>query len=276
MPPEGVLSHHFEALGSSCSLFAVGVAGERLARGEAWVRSLQARLTRFEPDSELSRLNAAAGTWFTVSDELEDLLRESLLAWELSGGLVNVAVLGAMHRIGYRRSLSEVPAGRAEPEPAVGLGPLPDLLEVVPGRARLARGAGLDLGGLAKGWLADRLAERLGDNAIANLGGDLFALGAGPAGDGWPVEFGGVTVLLRDQGAATSSTLKRAWRAGRTAVHHLIDPRTGGPAAGDLAEVSVVASSAVRAEVFAKTALLLGADAAPLYLAANSQAWHLA
>ena len=276
MPPEVVLSHHFEALGSSCSLFAAGVTADRLERGEAWVRSLQARLTRFEPDSELSRLNAAAGTWFAVGDQLEALLRESLRAWELSGGLVNVAVLGAMHGIGYQRSMSEVPAGRPEPAPAVVPRPLPEVLAVMPGRARLEPGTGLDLGGLAKGWLADRLAERLGDNALANLGGDLFALGAGPAGDGWPVEFGGVTVLLREQGAATSSILKRAWRAGQTAVHHLIDPRTGRPAAGDLAEVSVVASSAVRAEVFAKTALLLGADAAPVYLAAHCQAWHLA
>ncbi|MEP7106003.1 MAG: FAD:protein FMN transferase, partial [Chloroflexota bacterium] len=131
MPPEGVLSHHFEALGSSCSLFAVGVAADRLERGESWVRSLQARWTRFEPDSELSRLNAAAGTWFAVSDELEELLRESLRAWELSGGLVNVAVLGAMHGIGYQRSLSEVPAGRSEPATAVVPRPLPDVLEVV-------------------------------------------------------------------------------------------------------------------------------------------------
>jgi thiamine biosynthesis lipoprotein len=275
MPPEDVTSHQFEALGSTCALFGVGVARDRLRRGETWVRSLQARLTRFEPDSELSRLNAAPGTWFPVSDELEELLRESLRAWELSGGLVNVAVLGAMHAIGYGCSLTEVPAGRSEPAPGVAPRPLPEVLEVGPGRARLEPGAGLDLGGLAKGWMADRLAERVGDNALANLGGDLFALGEGPAGDGWPVEFGGVTVLLRGQGAATSSTLKRAWRAGETPVHHLIDPRTGRPAAGDLAEVSVVATTAVRAEVFAKTALLLGADAAPPYLAAHCQAWWL-
>src|SRR2546423_133905 len=106
MPPENVSARHFEALGATCSLFGVDLATERLERGEAWVRSLQSRLTRFEPDSELSRLNAAAGSWFRVSAELEELLRESLRAWELSGGLVNVAVLPALRGIGYGRPLS--------------------------------------------------------------------------------------------------------------------------------------------------------------------------
>jgi thiamine biosynthesis lipoprotein len=159
--------------------------------------------------------------------------------------------------------------------PSVALRPLPEVLEVAPGRARLEPGSGLDLGGLAKGWMADRLAERLGENALANLGGDLCAHGGGPAGEGWPVDFAGVTVMLREQGAATSSTRKRAWQMGVQRVHHLIDPRTGAPAAGDLTQVSVVATSATRAEVFAKAALLLGSAAAAPYLAARCQAWWL-
>ena len=270
MPPS---ARHFEALGTTCSLFVAGAPGEHLERGEAWVRALQARLTRFEPDSELSRFNASAGAWIPVGEELEDLLREALRAWELSGGLVNVAVLSAMHGIGYRRPLREGPSGSiavATPLPA-----LPDVLEVTPGRARLRPEAGLDLGGLAKGWMADRLARRLGDNALANLGGDLAAQGAGPAGDGWPVEFGGHTLLLRDQGAATSSTRKRAWELGGERVHHLIDPRSGAPACGDLGEVSVVAPTALEAEVLAKTALLLGSGEAPAYLDGKAAAWWL-
>lgn len=275
MPPENVSSRHFEALGTNCSLFGVGLSPERLERGETWVRGLHARLTRFEPDSELSRFNASAGGWFPVSDELEELLRESLRAWELSGGLVNVAVLPALRGIGYERPLRlGTPVG-VEAAAAVAVRPLPEVLEVVPGQARLEPGAGLDLGGLAKGWMADRLAERLGENALANLGGDLCAHGEGPGGEGWPVDFAGVTVMLREQGAATSSTRKRAWQMGVQRVHHLIDPRTGAPVQSDLTQVSVVATSAVRAEVFAKAALMLGSAAAPTYLAAHCQAWWL-
>src|SRR5581483_2829202 len=109
------------------------------------------------------------------------------------------------------------------------------------------------LGGIAKGWLADRLSERLGESCLVNLGGDLYARGDWPHGEGWPVALGGAatTVLLKDQGAATSSTRKRAWSAGGRRLHHLVDPRTGREARTDLGEVSVVAADATRAEVCA-------------------------
>jgi thiamine biosynthesis lipoprotein len=180
-----------------------------------------------------------------------------------------------MHAVGYEHSLgTRRPGGGALPESSP-LPALPAVLEVGSGRARLEPGVGIDLGGIAKGWMADRLVERLGQNALANLGGDLCARGPGPAGDGWPVDLAGVTLLLQAQGAATSSTRKRAWKVGEETLHHLIDPRTGRPAAGDLAEVSVVATSAALAEVVAKTALLLGSGPAPAFLAAHGQAWWL-
>jgi thiamine biosynthesis lipoprotein len=263
--------HHFEALGTSCSLYAVGLANERLIQGERWTRRLGARLTRFEPDSELSSFNAAAGRWFDVSPELEALLGESLRAFESSGGLVNVAVLPSMVSIGYTKPLS---SGRpvATSNELRPLPRLPDVLAIKHGAARLEPGAGIDLGGIAKGWMADRLREELGSNALANLGGDLSAGGPGPAGDGWPVGLGGATVLLRDQGAATSSVRRRRWGEGS---HHLIDPRTGHPARTGLEEVSVVAASGVEAEVVAKTALLVGPALAPIFLASRALAWWL-
>jgi thiamine biosynthesis lipoprotein len=180
-----------------------------------------------------------------------------------------------MLAIGYTRPFVEG-ATTASLSQVTALAPLPQQLQVEPGRARLAAGAGIDLGGVAKGWLADHLAGELGPNCLVNLGGDLFACGTGPDGEGWPVGLGGVTVLLRDQGAATSGTGRRAWTQGGRRLHHLIDPRTGSPAATDLHEVSVVAATATEAEVHAKTALLLGAVAAPAYLAAHAAGWWLA
>jgi len=264
-------AHHFEALGTNCSLFAVGVPRGRLLEGEFWVRRMGPRLTRFSPDSELSRFNASPGSWRDISPELESLLRESLRAFETSSGLVNVAVLRSLEAAGYVRSLSE---GRpmATELRACPLLPLPDVLVVRPGAARLEPGAGIDLGGIAKGWMADRLVDLLGANALANLGGDLSARGMGPAGDGWPVGLGGATVLLRDQGAATSSVRRRRWSVEH---HHLIDPRTGLPAQTGLEEVSVVAAGGVEAEVVAKTALLVGPEIAPAYCSAHALAWWL-
>jgi thiamine biosynthesis lipoprotein len=259
----------FTALGGECELYGVEVGADALGKARAWITLMHDRLTRFEPSSELSRLNAAGGRPFAVSAELEALLRESLRAFEISDGLVNVAVLPALLAAGYRRDFAAGPTTRAVPP---RIPPLPDVLQLRPGEARLATGAAIDLGGIAKGWLADRLAADLGNNVLVNLCGDLFARGGGESGEGWPVGFGDKTLLLRDMGAATSGTVKRAWEGG----HHLIDPRTGLPAKSDLSEVSVLAPTATDAEIFAKVALLLGSREAVKWLEPRSSGWALA
>ncbi|HEV8469349.1 MAG TPA: FAD:protein FMN transferase [Candidatus Limnocylindria bacterium] len=236
---------------------------QRLAEGEAWVQEMHDRLTRFAPSSELSRFNASAGGWADVSPLLESLLRECLRASEISGGLVNAAVLPALLAAGYTRTFSEGPTAVT----ATVVPPsLPEVLEVREGSARLRQGASVDLGGIAKGWLADRLASDLGPNTLVNLCGDLSARGGGATGDGWPVGMGERTVLLLDMGAATSGTRKRAWGSD---LHHLIDPRTGLPAKTDISEASVIARNGADAEIFAKAALLLGTEKAPAFLAAH-------
>ncbi len=228
------------------------------------------RLTRFSATSELSRFNASAGSWADVSPLLESLLRECLRAHDLSDGLVNAAVLPALLAAGYTRTFSE---GPTQVTASVVPPALPGVLDVRPGQARLRRGASIDLGGIAKGWLADRLAADLGPNSLVNLCGYLFARGGGETGDGWPVGMGGKTVLLLDMGAATSGTQRRSWAPD---LHHLIDPRTGLPSRTDLAEASVIARTGADAEIFAKTALLLGSGRAEEYLAAHDAlGWSL-
>lgn len=278
----------FEALGATCELYAVSPR-EPLGVTAQWIGALHARLTRFDPSSELSQLNRRAGEWVEVSPELRDLLAAALEAYERSGGLVHAGILPALLEAGYDRDWSKVardacraaararvdtvdePLGRSH----LGAGPiapLPELLELGPGAARLAPGAAVDLGGLAKGWIADRAVERLGPRALANCGGDLRACGRGPDGDGWPVGFAGRTLLLEDVAAATSGTTKRHWGQG---LHHIIDPRTGRPALTDLEEVSVLAPTALEAEVLAKTALLLGSAEAPGHLDGRASGWAL-
>lgn len=248
-------------MGTTCSLFAVDAD---LVEGERWIRRTADRLTRFSPDSELSQLNGHAGAWRPISTDLESVLRAGLDAYATSAGLVNAAVLPSMAAIGYARPLAEGPSV-ATLDAARPLPPLREVLEVRPGAARVARGSGIDLGGIAKGWMADRLSEMLGPKCLVNLGGDLRARGE------WPVAVAGTTLRLRDQAAATSSVRKRRWGD----VHHLIDPRTGLPAETGLDEVSVVTQTALDAEVVAKTALLLGPVLAPTYCAANALAWWL-
>jgi len=260
----------FLAMGGECELYRIGVGSGTLAEAEAWVHAMSDRLTRFSEDSELSRFNASAGRWVEVSDELGTLLRESLRAYEVSDGLVHVGTLAGLLAAGYTRdfALGATPTSKAPPVPR----PLPELLEVRGRTALLRPGAAIDLGGIAKGWLADRLAERLGPSCLVNLCGDLYARGPGETGEGWPVGFGDRTVLLKDLGAATSGTTKRMWGPG---LHHLIDPRTARPAVTDLGEASVLAKTATDAEIYAKVALLKGSEEAPAWLEGRALGWSL-
>lgn len=298
---EGVASLRFEALGSQCELYAVDPR-EPLEATAEWIRGLHRRLTRFDPESELSLFNARAGEWVDVSPELGALLRAALDAFEESDGLVHAGILPALIDAGYDRDFAALPVAgpdlpsgmhvfrhqidvarhqvdvkthvplREASGAAAPVEALHSLLQVRRGSAALKQGAAIDLGGLAKGWIADRAVERLGPNSLVNCGGDLRAVGGGPTGEGWPVALGGKTLLLDDHGAATSGTRKRSWGDGQ---HHLIDPRTGAPARTDLAEVSVLARTALDAEVLAKTALLLGSVKAEAALEGRALGWAL-
>jgi FAD:protein FMN transferase len=267
MSPE-VVSRHFAALGSTCELLSLGSGQAALERCEARVREAEARFTRFLPDSELAYLNAGNGRYLPVSPEMFAMLEAALWAFEESEGLVNAAVLPAMVSAGYDRPFR---LGLAEPASAapVQLPPLPQvlILDAATRSAALAPGAALDLGGIAKGALADLLIEELGDNAVCNLGGDVRIRGSGPEHDGWHIGLCDHSAVALTEGAVcTSGTTRRRW--GQSS-HHLIDPRTGLPARSDLAEVSVVTDSALRGEVYAKCAMLLGSAAGLAFLEAR-------
>ena len=267
MSPE-LASRHFAALGSTCELLSLGTGQAALERCEAQVREAEARFTRFLPDSELARLNAGDGRYLPVSAEMFAMLEAALWAFAESDGLVNAAVLPAVLSAGYDRPFRLGLSQPADPV-AIQLPPLPTvlLLDAATRSAALAPGAALDLGGIAKGALADLLIDELGDNAVCNLGGDLRVRGSGPEGDGWHIGLcDGSAVALTEGAVCTSGTTRRRW--GQSA-HHLIDPRSGLPAKTDLGEVSVVTDSALRGEVYAKCAMLLGADAGVAFLEAK-------
>lgn len=133
---------------------------------------------------------------------------------------------------------------------------------------RAPAGMRIDLGGIGKGYTVDAASRRLEPlrNFVVNAGGDIFASGSGPDGDGWLVATTDPTsasrnislVRLYDEAIATSTTATRRWWRGGRQQHHLIDPRTRRPAESGVLSATVTARSATEADVFAKTAFLLG------------------
>ena len=131
----------------------------------------------------------------------------------------------------------------------------------------------MDLGGIGKGLTLRRAAARLADLGIADLlleaGGDLVANGRAPGGAPWQVAIedpAGGEAPLAVVGAgglavATSSTRIHRWLLDGRSVHHLLDPRTGEPAEGGLAAVSVAGPDPAWAEVWSKVLFLGGLSA---------------
>jgi thiamine biosynthesis lipoprotein len=234
-------------------------ATEALSAAEAEFRRLEAILSRFRADSELSRLNRAGRL-----DAGPDLLRVTelaLAARDQTAGRFDPTVHDAVVAAGYDRTFESIaPDGPDADENAPRL--CGGLVRVRRERIELEDGVHLDFGGIGKGYAADRAAEVLATAGpcLVNAGGDI-AVRAGA----WPVAVqtadGSLTLELTRGALATSGRDRRRWRRGGRELHHLIDPATARPAGGDLVRATVVASDAVTAEVWAKALFLAGGEA---------------
>ncbi|MGZ8629484.1 MAG: FAD:protein FMN transferase [Actinomycetota bacterium] len=259
-------------MGSTISLYAPDVArfdeAARLVTDTFHVE--EARYSRFRADSELSRINATAGSWTTVSSGFAALLRFALERAAATVGLFDPTVLRAMEAAGYDRDLDEViEAARGALRPPVACGRWREI-ELGTHAVRLPHDVGIDLGGVAKGWTADLAAERaLGAGLpwlLVSAGGDLRIMGDPPSleiavEDPDEPDRSLATLRLSTGAIATSSTRRRSWGPG---LHHVIDPRTGAPSATGVVQATVWAPTCAEAEIASTVALLEGTTGAAL------------
>jgi FAD:protein FMN transferase len=281
--PAGLSRHIFEAMGTTVSLLLPADRAEEATRIEQLVTTWEVTCTRFDPESELSRLNAAKGQPRIVGNLLFNVLATARRAADATGGLFDPTLLGSLEAIGYDRDFAALVDGSAAPwaGPFSPTGGWRDLvLDPARRTAKLPPGVGLDLGGLAKGMAVDaaiaELASRGVQTAAVDAGGDLAVLGLPPGANAWPIAIQapeGMRILSLGSGAlATSSVARRRWRQGDTVRHHLIDPRTGLPSTSPLWSVSVAAVTCAQAEVAAKVAFLLGPEGGSRFLAEHDLA----
>jgi thiamine biosynthesis lipoprotein len=232
---------------------------------EAEFRRLEALLSRFRPDSELSALNRLGS--LVAGPDLATVTRLALDARERTRGRFDPTVHDALVAAGYDRTFDEIEddgAGARGARAACG-GAV--AVDEASGLITLGPGTHLDLGGIAKGYAVDRACDLLSiaGPCLVNAGGDLAVRGV-PRSGSWPIGLetgdGEATVPLERGAMATSGRDRRRWRSAGEERHHLIDPATGRPAASDLVRVTVVAATAVEAEVLAKSLFLAGELAA--------------
>jgi thiamine biosynthesis lipoprotein ApbE len=242
--------------------------------------------SRFRPDSEVVAIGRAAADAegqhsTTVSPLLAEAIAVSLRAASLTDGDVDPTVGAAISALGYDRDFVRVPpTGPALP---VRVRTIPGwrsvTLNPVSRQLTVPAGIQLDLGATVKGWAADRCAARIAGKldcgTLVSLGGDTAVAGEPPVG-GWRIRVQDVTgmpdqpaegphavVAIREGGLATSSTTARRWQRGGDILHHILDPRTGLPAAPVWRTVSVAAASCADANTAATAAIIRGRQALP-------------
>ncbi len=269
----------FPVMGSTAHVIVVGGHPALAARARHRLDALERVWSRFIPDSEVSRLNIAAGRAVTVSPDTRLLVRRALEGHRFTAGRFDPTVLPAVIAAGYDRTFDSVAGdsvagnsitGGPATTAALVLGPEGIEVDDAAGTVRLPFGVAFDPGGIGKGLAADLVASELielgADGACVNVGGDLRVIGEAPDGDVWRVEVddprGGPPVgivALANGAVATSSRARRHWTsADGTEHHHLIEPVTGTSASTSVLAATVIASEGWRAEVLAKVAFLDG------------------
>ncbi len=272
------LSLRFRAMNTDVQVAVVAEAERQAAAATALAdvqrlfAQVEATLSRFRPESDLSRLNAAAGRPWRASPLLFRAVAAALAAARDTGGAFDPTVLPALERAGYDRSfeLIDQQEGPLCPPAAARQSCSWRSVRLLPNRRTITLPAGcrIDLGGIGKGLAVDMAACRLGGFAgfVVDAGGDMRAAGAQPDGSPWTVgvedphapERDLLVLALRDRAVATSTVAHRRWLAHGRLQHHIIDPRSGRPAASGVRAVTCLAPTAARAETLAKAALVLG------------------
>jgi thiamine biosynthesis lipoprotein len=251
--------------------------------------SFEKRLSRFDPHSELVRLNTNEQERFQASPTLLDAVEVALWAAEITGGLYDPTILNDLEKAGYDRSFERMenvtPLHHTSPISVSKKNGRPvwrsfNFQSVQLNRANREIykpvGVRLDLGGMGKGWSVDRAADRLQGLGpfLVNAGGDIFGYQTPPGQKGWEIDIIHplkpeqfiARLNLHHRAVATSTIAKRRWQRNGQTMHHLIDPRTGQPAQTDALSVSVITDRTVMAEIYAKVVLILGVEQGLAYL----------
>jgi thiamine biosynthesis lipoprotein len=273
--------HAFDCFGGRCTVIVADAdrpadAAAAAAMAKRALLAWHHRFSRFQADSELSRLNRNPGTEVRVSPLMRRVIEVAIRAARDTGGLVDATLGAEIERAGYASHLEgdgiplpvalalAPPRAPASPHPAARWAQI--AVDRERGVVRRPPGMRIDPGGIAKGVFADELATLLeGFDAYAlDCCGDLRVGGrAGLARAivvAGPVHAAPLHTFSRRAGAAATSGIgRRSWLVdGGLPAHHLLDPARGTPAFTGIVQATALAPTAARAEVLAKAAILSG------------------
>jgi thiamine biosynthesis lipoprotein len=252
-----------------CDIRLMVDEGELPPEPRRFLEGFDRRLSRFHPDSDLSRLNADPRARVPASPLLCTAVSAGIWAAERTGGLVDPTLLPEIVAAGYEESREGAPYvdGRidrqrkerrpARPNPAARW----RSIRVGDGYIERPPGVGIDTGGFGKGLAADGAAELLRGRVrgfFVDCAGDIRIEGAREVVVEHPFTSEPAALFVAHGGVATSGIGRRMWQTPEGPAHHLLDPSTGEPAWTGVVQATALAPTALEAETLAKAALLSG------------------
>lgn len=244
---------------------------------QAAVDEVVAQMSDWEPDSDLSRFNAAAPGWVDVPEGLLTVVRAGLELAEATGGAFDPTLGRLVGLWGFG------PAGRAEAPPAeAALATAPAgwrSLDLDESRNRIRQpgGLSLDLSGIAKGYGVDRAGraiEALGvRDWLVEIGGELRGAGVKPSGEPWFVEIEAppgaalepLLIALHGLAVATSGEWRRSFEHQGRRYGHTLDPATRRPLACGVEQVTVLHEACMQADALCTALAVLGPEGGPAF-----------
>ena len=230
------------------------------------------KFSRTNEESEVSMINSAQGNPVEVSPETATLIKKGLYYGKLSDGAFDITI-GSVSRLWDFKA--EEPALPDQAALAEALQHVDYKKVVVEGNTVKLQdpAAALDLGAVAKGYIADLLKEYLeGEgvhHALINLGGNVLAIGGKPDGSAFnigiqkPFDESGIpltSVRIKDKSIVTSGTYQRYFEKDGTLYHHILDPYSGYPCSNGLVSVSIITDSSLTADALSTTCFILGPE----------------
>lgn len=223
--------------------------------------------------SDVSRINASGGKPVQVDPETYAILKEAKEISRLTGGAFSVTIAPITALWSFTGTASNsVPTD----ETRLNLLPLVDDQQIVlgeDGTVTLPAGMQIDLGGIAKGYIADKVAAIIREKATAgiiSLGGNVYTVGQKPDGSRFSVAItdplqpsaSKSIIYTQDCTVVTSGTYERGFNFGGVRYHHILDPKTGWPSQSDLVSATFVMASSMEADALATACIVMGSEKA--------------
>ena len=260
-----------EAMGTAYSIQADCPGSLPHERIDAELARINALMSTYDPDSELSRFNRSSpGVALPVSPELVEVVAAAFVVAEQTQGAFDATVAPLVALWGFGANAApQLPGDKAVAQALDSVGYRRVAYRNKPPALAKLQSATLDLSAIAKGFAVDRLAgllDAVGCRAyLIEFGGEIRARASAPGGGPWRV---GVespsgpdhvrTLVLGTNALATSGDYRQYREADGVRVSHVIDPRTGYPVRHRLASVTVVADTAMIADAYATAMLVMG------------------